>query len=110
MDETAGKMKSVPQTKKYLTLNIYEAHISSNTNDEHKKYLRAAETSFKERYSNYMQDFKNKYMKFTELSKYIQNLKNQGITPIVKWRIVKKVNSKASKNYCKLCSKEHSKF
>ena len=33
-------------------------------------------------------------MKCTKLSKYIWNLKNQGITPIVKWRIVKKVKLK----------------
>ena len=45
-------------------------------------------------------------MKCTELSKYIWNLKNQGITPIVKWRTVKKVNSKVSPNYCKLCLTE----
>ena len=45
-------------------------------------------------------------MKCTELSKYIWNLKNQGITPLVKWRFVKKVNSKVSPNYCKLCLTE----
>ena len=32
---------------------IYEAQITNNTNDEHKKYPGAAETSFKERYSNH---------------------------------------------------------
>ena len=59
-----------------------------------KKYLGAAETSFKERYSNHTRDFKHKkYMKYTELSKYIWSLKNQSITPIVKWIIFKKVNS-----------------
>ena len=42
-------------------------------------------------------------MECTELSKCIWNLKNQGMTSIVKWRIVKKVNSKVSPNYCKLC-------
>ena len=45
-------------------------------------------------------------MKCTKLSKYICSLKNQGITPIAKWRIVKKVNSKVSPNYCKLCLRE----
>ena len=62
---------------------IYEAQISNNTNDEHKKYLGAAETSFNERYSKNTRDFKHKkYMKCTELSKYIWNLKNQGIAPM----------------------------
>ena len=92
-----------------LTSNIvYEAQISTNTNKEHKKYLCTAETSFKERYGNGKRDFKHKkYMKFTELSKYIWNLKNQGITPIVEWRIVKKVNSEVSPSYCKLCLTEN---
>ena len=33
-------------------------------------------------------------MECTELSKYTRSLKNQGMTPIVKWRIVKKINGK----------------
>ena len=46
-------------------------------------------------------------MKCTELSKYIWSLKNQGITPTVKWIIVNtKVNTKVSSNYCKSCSME----
>ena len=45
-------------------------------------------------------------MECTELSKCIWNLKNQGMTSIVKWRIVKKVNSKVPPNYCKLCLTE----
>ena len=45
-------------------------------------------------------------MKCTELSKHNWNLKNQGITSTVKWRIVKKVNSKVSLNYRKLCLTE----
>ena len=96
--------KREPLDNKCLTPNIiYEAQISSNTNDEHK----AVETSFKERYSNCTRDFKHKkYVKCNELSKYIWNLKNQGIPPIIKWRIVKKVNSKVSPNYCKLCLTE----
>ena len=42
--------KHCPLDIKYLTPNIiYKAHISNNTNDEHKKYVGAAETSFKKR-------------------------------------------------------------
>ena len=87
--------KHCPLDIKYLPPNIiYEAHISNNTNDEYKKYVGAAETSFKKRQSNHTRDIKHKkYMKYTELSKYIWNLKNQGIIPIVKWRTVRKVNS-----------------
>ena len=102
------KKENCPLDNKCLTPNIiYEAQITNNTNDERKKYLGAAETSFKERYSNHTRDFKHKrYMKYTELSKYIWSLKNQDVTHIVKWSIVEKVNSKVSLNYCKLCLTE----
>ena len=74
------------------------------TKDEYKKYQGTAETSSKERYNNHTRDVKHKkYMKRTKPSKYIWSLKNQGITPIVKWGIVKKVNSKVSTNYCNIC-------
>ena len=89
---------------KCLTPNIIQEAQITNINNEHKKYLGAAETSFEERYSNHRRDFKHKkYMKCTELLKYIWSLRNQGIISIVKWRIVRKVNSKVSPNYCKLC-------
>ena len=39
---------------------IYKVQVTNNINDEHKKNLGAAETSFKERYSNHMWDFKHK--------------------------------------------------
>ena len=51
-------------------------------------------------------NFKHKNEKCTKLSKYIWYLKSQGITPIVKWSIVKRVNSKTAANYCKLCLTE----
>ena len=38
--------------------------------------------------------------------KYILSLKSQGIIPKINWRIVKKVNSVVSSNYCKLCLTE----
>ena len=102
------KKENCPLDNKFLTLSIiFEAQISNNTNDYSKKYPGAIETSLKERYINHTRDFKHKmYMKCTKLSKYILNLKNQGIAPIVKWIILKKVNSRLSPNYCKLCFTE----
>ena len=70
MDATAGRKKaSCPLDNKYFTPNtIYEAEITNNTNDENKKYLGAAETLFKETYSNHLREFKHKkYMKCTKL-------------------------------------------
>ena len=84
------------KNNKYLVLNVgYEARDSNKTSDECKRYLGASETPFKERFRNHTRDFKHKkYDKCTELSKYIWSLKSYGITPVIKWRIVKKVNIK----------------
>ena len=93
---------------KCLTPNIvYEAKVSNRGNNECKRYLGASETPSKERFRNHTRDFKHKnYEKCTELSKYIWTLKSRGITPIVKWSIVKRVNSKTAANDCKLCLTE----
>ena len=54
------KKENCPLDNKCLTPNIiYEAQIS-NTNDEHKKFLGAAETSFKEIYNKHTRNFKQK--------------------------------------------------
>ena len=93
-----------------LTPNtVYEAKASNKTNNECKRYLKhhSSETPFKKRFRNHTRDFKHKkYEKCTELSKYIWTLKSHGITPIVKWSIVKRVNSKTAANYRKLCLAE----
>ena len=49
-------------------------------------------------------------MKCTKLLKYICNLNSQGTELIVKWRIVEKVKSKVSPNYCTLCLTEKAFF
>ena len=91
-----------PLNNKCLTPNIvYEGQITNNTNDDQKRYLGASETPFKERFNNHKRDFKHKkYEKCTELSKYVWSLQSHGIIPNIKWRIVKKVNSVVSSNYC----------
>ena len=68
------KKENCPLDNKCLTSNIIcEAQITNNTNDEHKKYLGVAATSFKKKYNNHTRDFKHKkYMKCTELSKYFK--------------------------------------
>ena len=90
-----------PLDNRCLTPNIvYEAQITNSTNDDQKGYLGASETPFKERFSNHKRDFKNK--KYEKCTEYMLSLKSQGIIPKIKWRIVKKVNSVVSSNYCKL--------
>ena len=77
--------------------------LSNETSNECQRYPVVSETPFKEIFKNHARDFKDKkYEKWTELSKYIWTLKSQGITPMVKWSIVKKVNNKTVVNYYKL--------
>ena len=91
-----------------FTPNIaYETKISNKTHNECKHYLCSSETPFKERFRNHTRDFKHQtYEKSTELSKYTWTFKSHGITPIVKWSIVKRVRSRTAGNYCKLCLTE----
>ena len=53
---------------------VYEARVSTEQ-DEAKKYIGLAETSFKVRYANHKTSFHNeKYRNSTELSKHLWNL------------------------------------
>ena len=99
------KKLECPMEGKCLTPSlIYQAIITNDTDDERKIYIGACETTFKERYRNHIKDIKHrKYIKSTELSKYVWSLKDEGKTPIIHWRIIKTIRSKARSNYCKLC-------
>ena len=84
-----------------VTLNtVYEAQITSITNDQRKRYLCVSETPFKERLRNHLRDLRHKkYMKSTEYQISTLNI------PTIKQRIVRKVCNKTRplSNYSKLC-------
>ena len=62
---------------------------------------------FKGRYNNNKRSFRSKkYMKETELAKYIWDLQDRNITPKFEWSIVKKVKSKTTSISCPLCLTE----
>ena len=66
-------------------------------------YLGVSETLFKERFRNHKKEFAHmKYRNSTELSKYIGQLKDANLTPIVTWKVVAKVFSDTKINFCKL--------
>ena len=68
------------------------------------RYIGLTNGTFKQRYANHCRDFKyRKYEKSTEVSKYIWKLKNEGKSPIIKWSILKHIDSKPRVNYWKLC-------
>ena len=86
---------------------VYEARVTNNTNTEEKIYVGATATTFKERYSTHMSNIRlPNYRTITELSNYAWKLKDEGIVPIVNWKIIKKVNSTTRNNYCRLCLNE----
>ena len=86
---------------------VYKAEVTNNVNAEHKFYIGLAETTFKQRFANHTKAFKHsKYEHNTELSKYVWKLKAVDIVPIVKWSILKTVNSVPKLNNCKLCLSE----
>ena len=72
-----------------------------------KFYIEVRETRFKERFGNHWQDFKNsKYRNSTELSKFVWELKDAYISPVIEWSIITKVFSKIQLNFYKLCLSE----
>ena len=69
---------------------IYQTEVKNSLGDEYKYYLRLAETTFKERYSNHKSSFNNENSKnSTELPKYVWSLRENKKIPSIKWKIVK---------------------
>ena len=86
---------------------IYEATVVNNSDHEKRLYFGTSDTPFKQQYCNHMRDFNHEhYLKCTELSKYIWQLKRNKKIPSIKWKIVRKVFCDAKSSYCLLCLKE----
>ena len=67
------------------------ADVENDTDSQTKFYFGLTETPFKDQFGNHIRDTKYKtYSKSTELSKYIWDLKDKGLNPIVKWSIFEK--------------------
>ena len=95
---------SCPLDNKCLTLQlIYQADVTNNLDDMYKYYLGFAKTTFKEWYGNHKSLFKNENSKnSTELSKYVWSSRENKKIPLIKWKRVKIVYSKATSSFCKL--------
>ena len=97
------KKNKCPMQNKCLTLNIYEATVTNNTDIVGKIYFGLCETFFKEKYRNHTRSFRlQSYIKNAELYKYVWELKNESKITFIKWRISKKIYAKPRFNYCKL--------
>ena len=65
---------------------IYKASVNTTSNKYH---YGTCENNFKERYHNYKSSFRNKFReKSTELSKYVQELKNKNINYFIIWLLL----------------------
>ena len=86
------KKEKCPLNNKCLTSNvIYEARISSTSNNNFKTYIGATEGTFKKRYANHKKSFNNlKYKNDTELPKEFWTIKQRNEIPTVNWSIKKK--------------------
>ena len=87
---------------------IYQATVIQKDNGKTETYVGLTETTFKLRYGNHKQTFKNKSQQTkTELSKYIWELKNKQKQYDIKWKILKKAKpySNTTKR-CNLCMEE----
>ena len=84
--------ESCPLQNQCLTPKIiYRADIENDTNSETKFYFGLTETPFKDQFGNHTRDFKHKTCsKSTELSKYMWDLKDRGINPIVNSLLLRK--------------------
>ena len=88
---------------------IYKASVTSGNNE--RTYIGSTKTTFKERYNNHKQSFKDENKKKnnnTKLAKYIwEERKKQKTEPIIKWETIEhaKAYSPGDKD-CKLCTAE----
>ncbi len=88
---------------------IYQATISRSPGDTQKfKYIGLTEGQFKTRYSGHLQSIRHqKYETATELSKKYWEMKRGGNEPVIKWTILKEVDSyKGGQSNCNLCLAE----
>eukprot|EP00794_Sanderia_malayensis_P001431 gene1431-biopygen1181 len=81
------KKEQCPLDNNCLTTSIiYNAHITTNGDMMGKYYIGLTEGTFKKRYTQHKQSFRNcKYAKSTELSKYIWDLKDKNKDYDMQW-------------------------
>ena len=97
------KKESCPLNGECLTSQlVYRATVTNAVNEDMNKYIGLADTTFKERHSNHKRDFKHqKYCNCTELAKYVWELKEKDIAPILS-----KVYGNPKQNMCIICLTE----
>ena len=99
---------SCPLGNECLAENIiYEATVSSNPDEETRKYVGLCSTSFKDRLAVHKQHMNNRiHRKKCELANHIWNLKDAGKGFDITWRVLKKVRGRLVGGTCRLCTTE----
>ena len=86
---------------------VYQAEVTAEGKPA-KKYVGITAGSWKLRYGNHKTSFKYSHKRInTKLAGYVWSLKDEGLEPEIKWRILSRNQAyKASSNCCRLCLKE----
>ena len=101
------KNKECPLDKKCLESSIIYQATVTQPNKEVKTYIGLTSTDFKARLGNHKQSFVNPDSNQTSLSKYILDLKSNGIEPTVNWKLVDRGKKYSPvTGVCQLCTKE----
>ena len=102
-----NKKDDCPLDQKCLTDNlIYQATVTL-PNHETKTYIGQTSTEFKDRLSTHKHSFKNPNVTQTRLSKYILQLKSEGIEPDISWKMIDRGKPYTpATEVCQLCVKE----
>ena len=101
--------KTCPLDKKCLTDNlIYQATVTK-PDSESKNYIGLSSTEFKKRLGTHTDSFKHREKQNiqTSLSKHVWELKDQGVQPIITWKIIDRGKPfSPTTGTCQLCTKE----
>ena len=86
---------------------VYQADVTAQGKPK-EQYVGIAAPPWKSRYGNHTASFRHiEKRKQTKLSGYVWSLKDEGIEPEVKWRILARCQPyRASSNTCRLCLRE----
>ena len=111
--ETEARTCSCTRNKECLLNNqcltsciVYQATVTQ-PNQETKTYIGLTSTDFKARLANHKQSFQNPDVNQTSLSKYVLELKSNGIEPTITWKLVDKGKTYSPvTGVCQLCIKE----
>ena len=101
--------KICPLDEKCLTDNLIYQATATKPNSESKTYIGLSSTEFKKRLGTHTDSFKHREKQNiqTSLSKYVWELRDQGVEPKITWKIIDRGKPfSPTTGVCQLCTKE----